>query len=55
MVVFSSSLDVAERERVLELGAREFVGKPTELDAYVTRVRGIIERWSQNNASASGA
>src|SRR5579859_8021089 len=36
VVVFSSSLDLAERERALELGAREFVGKPTKLDAYIT-------------------
>jgi DNA-binding response OmpR family regulator len=50
VVVFSSSLDASERERVLALGAREFVGKPTKLDAYVGAVRGIIERWSRSKS-----
>lgn len=54
VVVFSSSLDSAEKDRVLELGAREFVGKPTKLEAYVRAVRGIIERWG-GQAAPCGA
>ncbi len=45
IVVFSSSSDTAEQARVLALGAREFVGKPSRLDGYTSAVRGIIERW----------
>jgi DNA-binding response OmpR family regulator len=51
VVVFSSSLDKDEKTRVLELGAREFVGKPTNIEAYIGAVRGIIERWSERRAS----
>jgi two-component system, response regulator len=45
VVVFSSSQDDAEKENVLALGAREFVHKPTDLDAFTQAVCGIVERW----------
>ncbi len=47
VVVFSSSLNDAERSRVLELGAREFVQKPTDIDAFTEVVRGIVERYTR--------
>src|SRR5580692_5904291 len=34
VVVFSSSLNDTERERVLTLGAREFVPKPTDIEEF---------------------
>src|ERR1700722_4053568 len=34
VVVFSSSLNDAERTRAMELGAREFVQKPTDVEAF---------------------
>jgi CheY-like chemotaxis protein len=54
VVVFSSSPNDAERERALALGAREFVRKPTDIDAFTHAVCGIIERWGQGK-SACGA
>ncbi len=45
VVVFSSSQDAAEKEHVLALGAREFVQKPTDLDAFINAICGIVERW----------
>ncbi len=42
VVVFSSSLNDAERVRVMDLGAREFVPKPTNIDAFTGAVCGII-------------
>ena len=49
VVVFSSSENGAEKAQVLALGAREFVHKPTNLDAFTNAVCGIVERWSENN------
>jgi DNA-binding response OmpR family regulator len=56
VVVFSSSSSDAERKRVLELGAREFVQKPADLDAYTNAVRGMIQRWgADGKETACGA
>jgi DNA-binding response OmpR family regulator len=56
VVVFSSSISDAERKRVLELGAREFIQKPTDIDAFAAALRGIIERWAwRANQNACGA
>jgi len=56
VVVFSSSLNDAERARVMELGAREFVQKPTDVEAFSEAVCGIIERWAGNrNENACSA
>ncbi len=46
VVVFSSSSNEAERKRVMELGAREFIQKPADLEAFSIAVCGIIERWA---------
>ena len=45
VVVFSSSANPTEKERCLALGAREFVTKPMELEAFGSAVCGIVERW----------
>jgi len=56
VVVFSSSLNDAERARVMALGAREFVQKPTDMEAFSAAVCGIIERWAgHRNESAISA
>lgn len=56
VVVFSSSLNDAERARVLELGAREFVQKPTDVEAFSAAICGIVERWAgHRNENAHGA
>jgi DNA-binding response OmpR family regulator len=46
VVVFSSSLNHADKERALELGACEYVQKPMDLRAYTDAVRGIVEKWA---------
>lgn len=56
VVVFSSSLNDAEHTRVMELGAREFIQKPTDVDAFSAAICGIIDRWAGNRRqSAHGA
>ncbi len=56
VVVFSSSLNEAERERVMELGVREFVAKPTDLNEFIGAVDDIIQKWAapEANGAASG-
>jgi DNA-binding response OmpR family regulator len=55
VVVFSSSLNDSERARVLELGAREFIQKPTDIDAFTAVVNGIVERYAGPDNKAGGA
>jgi DNA-binding response OmpR family regulator len=54
VVVFSSSLNDVEQSRVLALGAREFVQKPTDLDAFTAVVHGILERYAGHSHEAAG-
>ncbi len=46
VVVFSSSANLVEKERCRALGAREFVSKPTDLEAFGNAVCGIVDRWA---------
>jgi DNA-binding NarL/FixJ family response regulator len=46
VVVFSSSVNDADAKRSLELGAREFVSKPAEFNAFTEVVRKIVEKWA---------
>jgi len=56
IVVFSSTANDKERARVLELGAREFVQKPNDIDNYIKVVSSIIHRYSgPGNSLAGGA
>jgi DNA-binding response OmpR family regulator len=55
VVVFSSSLNDAERARVLELGAREFVQKPTDIKTFISVVSELVERYAEPGNSAGGA
>jgi CheY-like chemotaxis protein len=54
VVVFSSSLNDAERERVMALGAREFVQKPTDLDAFAAAVSEMVERYRGSAKKTTG-
>ena len=55
IVVFSSSWNDAEIQHALQLGAREFVQKPTDIQAFIDAVIGIIEKWGvHSNGAASG-
>ena len=53
VVVFSSSLNEAEQKRVLALGAREFVSKPTDIQAFIDVVSGIVRKWALPEASGT--
>jgi DNA-binding response OmpR family regulator len=53
VVVFSSSQIASERARVLALGAREFIEKPTDIAAFSRALRGIIERWGEDNRESA--
>ena len=35
-----------EKARTLAMGAREWVNKPMDLDAYAGAVRGMVEKWA---------
>jgi len=54
VVVFSSSMNDAERMHVLELGAREFIQKPTDIEAFTEVVCGIVERYSGSDKKTAG-
>jgi DNA-binding response OmpR family regulator len=45
VVVFSSSSNPADIQGSTELGAKEFVQKPTDLDEYAERVSRIVRDW----------
>ncbi|MDP8979092.1 MAG: response regulator [Acidobacteriota bacterium] len=45
VVVFCSSSMQRDIDRALALGAKEYVQKPGDLQAYITAVCGIVEKW----------
>jgi CheY-like chemotaxis protein len=45
VVVFSSSSNPADIQGSVELGAKEFVQKPTDLQEYAERVSRIVRDW----------
>ena len=47
VVVFTGSSDAAAERHALDLGARAFVTKPANFQAYQDAVRGIIARWAR--------
>jgi CheY-like chemotaxis protein len=53
VVVFSSSSNTADIRQAMELGVKEFVQKPTDLQQYVGRVCRIIRDWLPGVDSAS--
>ena len=58
IVIFSSSWNEAEISRAMELGAREFAQKPTDLQAFSDVICGMVERWAlreEADSAASGA
>lgn len=50
VVVFSSSVNEAEWTRVLALGARDCVHKPTDFQAFEDAVCEIVEKWAAPQA-----
>lgn len=46
VVVFSGSMNPKDQEKVLRLGVKEFVQKPSTLDEYSDAVRSMIAKWT---------
>ena len=55
VVVFTSSSNPHDRERAMELGAKEYIVKPTNLAEYTRVVSQIVRKWSSSDTPASGA
>ena len=58
IVIFSSSWNEAEISRAMELGAREFAQKPTDLQDFSDVVCGMVEKWAlreEADSTASGS
>jgi two-component system response regulator len=55
IVIFSSSWNEAEINRAMELGAREFAQKPTDLEAFRDVVCGMVEKWALREEADSTA
>ena len=49
VVVFSSSTNDAEVRRSFELGVRDFIGKPLDLQQYIRVVSYIVRKWGAND------
>ncbi len=48
VVVMSGSDNPWDRQRAMELGAREYIVKPIHLNDFIEAVRGLLERWKNN-------
>lgn len=46
IVVFSAYWNDVDLDRAFALGVREYVQKPTDLEAFKTAVCGMIQRWA---------
>jgi DNA-binding response OmpR family regulator len=48
VIVLTSSSNPADNRRAFELGAREYIVKPFDLDCFLNAVRKALERWTSN-------
>lgn len=53
VVIFTGSANPLHNELAFELGANEYVIKPSNVEAYFDAVRHAIERWTQGDAPES--
>jgi DNA-binding response OmpR family regulator len=53
VVVFSSTWGQTDIRRALELGAREVVHKPIDVQAFIDAVTGIIRKWAPKDLQPS--
>jgi DNA-binding NarL/FixJ family response regulator len=54
VVVFSSSWNENERKEAMNLGARQFVHKPLEMDEFAKAVTKIVQDWIRSRSAACG-
>jgi CheY-like chemotaxis protein len=47
IIVFTVSADPNAESEAYRMGADEFVHKPSDLEAFLTAVKGIADRWSK--------
>ena len=55
VVIFSGSANPADMQRTLDLGAREYVVKPMNMQAYQAAVVRMIEKWAVPEANGATA
>jgi DNA-binding response OmpR family regulator len=53
VIVFTSSQNPTEKSRALELGAKEYLIKPSDLDTFMKVIREALERWMPHSDPAS--
>ena len=53
IVVFSSSQNTIEIQQALALGAREYIEKPSNLEAFNAALRGMIRKWVLREGEAT--
>jgi CheY-like chemotaxis protein len=46
VVVFTSSSNIHDRERAFQLGVKDYIEKPTDLDEYMRIVSQIVRTWA---------
>lgn len=54
VLVLTSSVNPQDEKRAFELGAKEYLVKPTDLDTYLSTVRQAVERWRMGAATRAG-
>jgi DNA-binding response OmpR family regulator len=54
VIVLTSSVNPTDKARALELGVKEYIVTPTDLDSFLKAVRGALERWTGGTAKLVG-
>lgn len=49
VIVFTSSSNPHDRDRALELGAKEYIEKPTDLNEYTRIISQIFRKWAKTD------
>ena len=53
VIVFTSSSNPQDRQRAMELGAKEYIVKPSDLTEYTRLVSQIVRKWSKRDDGLS--
>jgi two-component system, chemotaxis family, response regulator Rcp1 len=51
VIVLTSSLNPEDKKRAMELGAREYINKPSELDSFIRSIQEMLQRWSSGGTT----